>query len=102
AAEGAVDDVDRPVLELVEHPDRAAAHVRAGVGADVVEEAGVDGAEAAAADEDRAAAVLLAPGVAVDEGQVLHDEARVILVVAVRGGPVLGLVAGVLIEDPAR
>ena|SRR5258706_7820088 len=61
-----------------------------------------DHLEPAATDEDRAAATplgLVAHGVAVGEGQVLHGELRGLLVLAVRGRPALRLVAGVLVED---
>ena len=64
----------------------------------------VDDLEPAAAHEDRAAAAALrrlAGGVAVGEGQVLHGQLGVVLVLAVRRRPALGLVAGVHVEDPA-
>ena len=63
----------------------------------------VDDLELAAAVEDRASAAALdavAGGVAVGEGEVLDDELREGLVVAVVGGPDLLRVAGVLVEDP--
>ncbi len=102
AAEGAVDDVDRQALVLVEHADRGAPDVRPGVVADVVEEAAVDHLEPPAAHEDRAAAVVLglALRVAVDEGEVLHRELRVVLVWQWSVVQHLRLVAGVHVEDP--
>ena len=103
-AERAVDDVHGLALRLAEHPDGGAADVGPGVVAAVAEEPRVDDLEPAAADEDGAAAAALgrlAGGVAVDEGQVLDGELRVVLVLAVRGGPDLGLVAGVHVEDAA-
>ena len=84
AAERAVDDVEREIAGLIEGADGGAADVRAARVAPVVEEARIHDLEAAPAREDRAAAVrILAGRVAVDEGQVLHGQARVILVVAV-------------------
>ncbi len=73
-------------------------------GAAVAQEPRVDHLEPAAAHEDGPAPAALGPvagGVAVGEGQVLHGELRGVLVLAVRGGPALGLVTGVLVEDPA-
>ena len=104
AAEGAVDDVDRQARGLAEHPDRGAAEVGPGRVAGVAEEARVDDLDPAAPHEDGAPAAALdrlAGRVAVGEGQVLHGEPGVVLVLAVRGGPDLGLVAGVHVEDPA-
>ena len=61
----------------------------------------VDHLEAAAADPDGAAAVVLglACRVRIDEGEVLHREPRMVLVLAVVGGPHLVRVAGVHVED---
>ncbi len=71
------------------------------VGADVAEEAAVDDLELAAAGPDGAAAVVLGLvlGVAVDEGQVLHGQARVVLVVTHGRGPALIGVARVHVQD---
>ena len=83
---------------------RRAAEVGPGRVAAVADEARVDHLEPAAAHEDRAAAAALgrlAGRVAVGEGEVLHGEPRVVLVLAVRGGPALRLVAGVHVEDAA-
>ena len=85
-------DVHRPVVELAQHPQRRAAEVRPGLVAAVADEPRVDHLEPPAADEDRPAAAalgLVAGGVAVGEGQVLHGQPRVVLVLAVRRGPAL-------------
>ena len=93
--------------EVVELADRAAADVGAEVVAHVVEEARVDDLEASALRVDRAAAaaVVRALGnalrVAVDEGDVLHDElyAGVGVAVARTRRVHLRLVAGGHVED---
>src|SRR5690606_16552472 len=66
------------------------------------EEPTFDDFEAPAAHPNRTAAVVFvfAPRVGVDEREVLHGEARVVLIVAVRGGPDLILVARVHVQDP--
>src|SRR5690606_608311 len=103
AAEDAVHHVDGEVVVLIEDAHGRAAHVGAGLVAAVPHELGVEDLEPAAAHEDRAAAIgILARGVAVGEGEVLHREARMILVVAVRRGPDLRRIAGVHVEDAAR
>ncbi len=104
AGEGAAHHVHRFVLELAEHAQRRAAQVGAGTVAAVADEPRVDHLEPPAPDEDRAAPAALGPlagGVAVGERQVLHGELRVVLVLAVRGGEALRLVAGVHVEDAA-
>src|SRR5690606_10736027 len=86
APEGAAHHVDRPALVLAEDPDRGPAEVRAGGVAPVAYEPGVDHFEPAASHEDRPASAALgrlAGGVAVGEGEVLHGEPRVVLVLAV-------------------
>src|SRR5690606_37468315 len=104
AAEGAVHHVDGEALVLAERADRRSSDVGPFVVAHVVEEPRIDDFEAAAANPDRAAAIVhvLSAGVGIDEREVLHGEARVILVVAVRGRPDLLLVAGVHVEDARR
>ena len=104
AAEGAVRDVDRQALGLAEHADGAATDVGPGGVADVPVELRVHHLQPAAPHEDRAATApvdRLAGRVAVDEREVLHRQAGVVLVLAVRGGPDLRLVARVHVEDPA-
>src|SRR2546421_2887854 len=104
AAERAVHDVDRQVVRLAERADGRAAEVGTGLVAPVADEARVDHLEPAAPVEDRAATAtlgLLAGGVAVGERDVLDGELRRLLVLAVRGGPALCRVTGVLVEDAA-
>ena len=104
AGEGAADDVDRPAAVLRQRAHGGAAEVGAGLVAAVADEGGVHDLEPAAPHEDRAAAaavVGLTGRVAVDQPEVLDDEPRRRLVVAVVGGPGLLRVAGVLVEDPA-
>ena len=48
----------------------------------------------------RAAAVFFGLGVAIDEGEILHRQPWMVLVVAMRRRPHLVLVAGVHVEDP--
>src|ERR1700689_2220121 len=105
AGEGAAGDLDGPVLVLAQRPDGGPAQVRAGGVAAVAGEAGVDDRELAAAVEDGPAApavVDLPGGVAVGQGDVLHGQFGSGLVLAVRGGPSLGRVAGVLVQDAAH
>ena len=93
----------RPVAELVEHPDRRAAEVGAGLVAAVAGERRVDDREPAAAHEHRASPAALLErtgGVAAGEGEVAQHQLGRGLVLAVRGGPGQPLVAGVLVEDP--
>src|SRR5262249_46484869 len=100
ATECAVHDVNGRTRSLAPGMDGASAHGRAGRVAGVVEEAGVYDLEAAAHGEDGAAALRREPGgVAIREGDVLHGELRRVLVLAVAAGPVLSLVAGVLVKD---
>src|SRR5215218_6260505 len=101
--EAAADDVNRLVAMLGQGPHGAAAEVRASRIAAVADERRADDLQPTAAREDRAAATVVGrPGrVAVRELQVLHHQARARLVVAVRRGPLLPLVAGVLVEDAA-
>ena len=97
-------DVHRPPVVLRERPHGAAAEIGTRRVAAVAGERRADDLEPAAAREDRAApaALLGRPGgVAVREGQVLHDQPGRGLVVAVRRGPRLLRVAGVLVEDAA-
>src|SRR5690606_29172651 len=64
----------------------------------------VDHLEPPAPYEDRAAPAAidrLAGRVAVGEGEVLYGQPRVVLVLAVRGGPALRRVTGVHVEDAA-
>src|SRR5690606_4909439 len=102
--EGAVDHGHRLLVELTEHADRAAAHVGALLGAGVVEKTRVDHLEPTTPHPDGSTAVVffLVLRIRVDERQVLHRKARVILIVAMSGGPVLSLVAGVHVEDTRR
>ena len=96
-------DLDRPVAELVEHPDRRTAEVGPGLVAAVAGEGHVHHRQPAAADEHRAAptALLERPGrVAAGEREVAQHELGSGLVLAVRRGPRQSLVAGVLVEDP--
>src|ERR1700722_14621354 len=102
AGEGAAGDLDGPVLVLAQGPDGGPAQVGTGGIAAVGGEAGVDDLELAAAVEDGPAApavVDLPGGVAVGEGDVLHGQGGSGLVLAVRGGPGLGRIAGVHIQD---
>src|SRR5581483_463327 len=106
--EGAVDDVHRHALPLLEGAHGRAAEIRAGGVAAVAGEAGVHDLEPAAPVEDGPASAAVGDvrrqtrRVAVGEGEVLHGQLRILLVLAVRGGPALRLVAGVQVEDPAR
>src|SRR5439155_21845739 len=107
AGEGAVPDVDRRLGVHLDGADRGAAEIGSLAEAAVVDEPRVDDLEPAALVIDRAAAAAghvpraAAAGVPSAEGQVLHDELRVRLVVAVVGGPLLALVTGVHVQDPA-
>ena len=98
-AKGAVDDINRLVLELIEDADRRAADIRASVCTGVVEKAAVDDLDAPSASKNGATPILFGLGVAVGEGDVLNAELGVVLVVAVRSCPPLSLVAGVHVED---
>ena len=98
------DDVHRPAAVLRQRPHGAAAEIRTRRVAAVADEPRADDLEPSAAREDRTAPAAVdgrAGGVAVGEGQVLHDQTRRGLVLAVRRGPGLLLVAGVLVEDAA-
>ena len=99
------DDVDRQVLVLAEHPD---APRRPGPGRSRSQRLRTKRELTTLNRPPRTKiapppppSVRVAGGVAVGEGEVLHGELRVVLVLAVRGGPALGLVAGVHVEDAA-
>jgi hypothetical protein len=100
-AEGAVDDIDGQALVLAEHPDGAAAHIRAFIGADIIEKTAVDGLEPSPAHPDGPAAVIVgfSGGIAIGKGDVLHRQPRMVLVLAMRGGPDLVLIAGVHVQN---
>ena len=87
-----------------EHAHRCASDVGPASLAAVPDERGLDDAQTPAAHEDRAATAaveVLAGGVAVGEGEVLDDQPRRGLVLAVRRREHLGGVAGVHVQDAA-
>src|SRR5579859_526338 len=103
--EGTPEHVHRQVVRLAQCPYRRSAEVRTRCVATVVYEPRIDDPQPSTAVEDGTAAPALGhvPGrVAAREGDVLDDQFRRLLVLAVRGGPALGLVARVLVQDPAR
>src|SRR6202453_125913 len=102
AGEGAAGDLDGPVLVLAQRPDGGPAQVGTGGVAAVAGEADVDDLELAAAVEDGTAApavVDLPGGVAVRQGDVLHGQGGRGLVLTVRGGPGLGRITGVHVQE---
>ena len=86
---------------MAEHPDGAAAHIRAFIGADIVEKAAVDGLESSPAHPHGPAAVKFgfSGGIAIGKGDVLYRQSRMILVLAMRGGPDLIRIAGVHVQN---
>ena len=103
--ESAVDHVDREAVVLRQRAHGSAADVRPVAIAAVADERGVLDAQAPAAHEDRAAAAaveLLAGGVPVGEREVLDDQPRRGLVLAMGGREHLGGIAGVHVQDAPR
>lgn len=101
-AERAVGDMHRKVVVLAENTDCGAANVGASGFASVSGKDRVHDLQPSPSDEDgttSASLGRLADGVAVDEVEVLHSQSRMILILAVRSGPNLGLVACVHVEN---
>ena len=85
---------------LAQHSDTGAADIGTDIVTDVPEETRIDDLESSSSHEDGTTAIrVLTLGVAVDEGQVLHRQTWMILVLTMGRRPYLRSVARVHVED---